>query len=800
MAEEEQSERRTTTTTHRRGGGGGGGACRNHHLRVVLFVKGRGNANGTYRPTKDESQWWGRRDALVRCVAAFLCGPPAPRAGPLARTSRELVLLYDEDWCRIHMTYEAPPPPLTAAEGDDDDDDNTNRQQGRRRIREQQQHVVPTERNVVALWKRCSQKNEIGNVVEENGLSARMVLCDDGNGGRGSSSSERYTLPSPSGGRAAAAAAAACSSGDTAPLPSPPTSMEGKRDILAYLQRACSIDFLRLHHLNSSPAAILRKTTKRAMLEVLQKWQQQRQQQRHREKKSPKEDDKAKEEEVRSSSPLQAVLQDLLSSSTHNRVVAGTLHESSDAELPCWNLVEPGVVPSATADDNGAVVVPSTLVCLFLGAVRDMRRSEAQCLRRACSKAYPIRIPLVRVRLGPVAEFTSKILSVVAFHQSRGVLVPALCRQVEEQQQDHLDVGPRSICNRAPSDETSGHTKDGRRKGLGEGGCTSTAASQRTPPALLHFICFIPINADQVTIDLYRRDRVLWCLVRCVVASLWRSRVATAIGCAADGTTSTTGACVHQGGDSDADASPTNRFGPLRTRLSLVFDDAIVLSLNQEDVVNSLAEQHQAAPSEYQILKFVRDRLVATAVASSVLDDLLVELSTTQQQNLVPAVALSFFGQGGKDIAGEAYSYYRKNEDKCSGKTGIILLPVAENASADTEDHRRRVVRALHKKQVPVVASSVLSDTTFFPDRAAATISMVQHLCYQDRLFPVVCRDGEEAGSWPSGQEGTKRSCNKEGNDKKRKKKMMKRKKRHKRTVAAGARRQKGRQRLPPPP
>ena len=40
-------------------------------LKVEFFVEGKGaDANG-YRPNKDESQWWSRRDALVRCMIAF---------------------------------------------------------------------------------------------------------------------------------------------------------------------------------------------------------------------------------------------------------------------------------------------------------------------------------------------------------------------------------------------------------------------------------------------------------------------------------------------------------------------------------------------------------------------------------------------------------------------------------------------------------------------------------------------------------------------------------------------------------
>ena len=46
------------------------GSCESSSLTVVLMCKGRGS--DSFRPNRDESQWWSRRDALVRCVASFL--------------------------------------------------------------------------------------------------------------------------------------------------------------------------------------------------------------------------------------------------------------------------------------------------------------------------------------------------------------------------------------------------------------------------------------------------------------------------------------------------------------------------------------------------------------------------------------------------------------------------------------------------------------------------------------------------------------------------------------------------------
>ena len=58
-------------------------------LRVVLFCKGKGADKDSYRPRSDEKQWWGRRDALARCVSSFLFGAQSKHGG---KTKKELVL------------------------------------------------------------------------------------------------------------------------------------------------------------------------------------------------------------------------------------------------------------------------------------------------------------------------------------------------------------------------------------------------------------------------------------------------------------------------------------------------------------------------------------------------------------------------------------------------------------------------------------------------------------------------------------------------------------------------------------
>ena len=87
-------------------------------VRVVLLCKGRGGDASSYRPSRDDTQWTNRRDALVRCVAAFLYGPGSKQQ---QQQEREVILIHDEDYARMEMRM--------------------------------QPGVVPTEQAILSLWK-----------------------------------------------------------------------------------------------------------------------------------------------------------------------------------------------------------------------------------------------------------------------------------------------------------------------------------------------------------------------------------------------------------------------------------------------------------------------------------------------------------------------------------------------------------------------------------------------------------------------------------------------------------------------
>ena len=171
-----------------------------------------------------------------------------------------------------------------------------------------------------------------------------------------------------------------------------PTGLDSKRQLLEYLQKHCSIDFLRSKGLNSNPDGILRKTNKKALMPVWAAWI------------SSQKHNQPEHSGDRIESLYQELLQPPMSDSKDAiKVVAGTLHETCE-EFPCFGLED------STLDSSPKSYYQ---ICLFLGAVRDMSVKENEALEKACRKSS---VPLVGIRFGTVPEFTSKILSILAFH------------------------------------------------------------------------------------------------------------------------------------------------------------------------------------------------------------------------------------------------------------------------------------------------------------------------------------------------------------------------------------------------
>eukprot|EP00977_Amphora_coffeiformis_P000988 scaffold212_cov173-Amphora_coffeaeformis.AAC.14 len=536
---------------------------------VFLFVKGKGSDAASYRPRRDESQWWNRRDALVRCIAAYLGGPGTNCV------KKSLGLIFEEDWARICLELLDGPNVL---------------------------NFTPTEKNVISLLKRVAEAVP-GTPVQDHGIQATMIL---------STNAAMNDLPS---------------------------SLDSKRSILEHVQQKCSIEFLREHGLNSSEAAILKKTNKQKLVGLWKTW--------------VKQTSTHNESDLKGS--LLPILRDALYAKETTKTVAAVLHESGNNELPVWNK-----------DPN---FLPGSRVVLFLGAVRDMQRAENECLASVCQENT---IPLVRIRLSRVPEFTSKILSIVAFHCAHGFLWPAL--------QDLLTQN--------------------KRKRAREPNCRTYQA-----PRHLDVVCIVPIKPEEIVTDLEARTRLMWRLVRCCVVTLWRSKI-----------------------HADASASP------LVNRLHLVFKDANHLTIQQDELVSQLAEQHQAAPCEFQILSALQNRIAEVMQSPrNNIDWSKVAKSLVKSIRKGSPAPFRVISTRPSETTNFVQDFYTSDIDEDTSSGSYILLQTLEPSSDVSKSFEDVFLSSFSKKEPNVmVAKGCFADACV--DAPAASITMMQHVAYQGRL------------------------------------------------------------------
>lgn len=280
-------------------------------ISVVLLCKGRGADAASYRPNRDESQWWSRRDALVRCVTAFLFGPVTFSSN---ESGRELILIFDDDFAKVYLTLD------------------------------RKCSIVPTEQAILSLFKQAALS--LNKPVCQHGLTCRIQVDP--------------TL------------AMTATTSHTTIQANLPTGLDSKRQVLEYLQQQCSLEFLRDHSLNSNPSVVLRKTNKKELLEVWTKWQRQQTKAKSSSTASsvsrttPKGKIQLQQQlQQICEENFRSVLEHIMSSTTKGteesdvvETVVGILHESCE-EFPCFFQAANKKSPNHKLK-----------VALFLGAVR----------------------------------------------------------------------------------------------------------------------------------------------------------------------------------------------------------------------------------------------------------------------------------------------------------------------------------------------------------------------------------------------------------------------------------------------
>lgn len=555
-------------------------------LKVVLLCKGKGADPNTFQPNRDESQWFCRRDALVRCIASFLYGPTKANAG-----SRELIMVFDDDHSRVHMTRSDFGREITRVS-------------------------VPTEHMCLTVLKRAAQRPNI--VVESNEIGLKCILYLDPMCITKEKESNKNV------------------SSDL------PPGLDSKRHVLEYLQKHCSLDFLRSNGLNSKPDVILRKTNKEKLMSIWSSWLTYRKSQIPPDSTTDHQSGKIFVDILNGKDSI-------VPSITNAQLIAGILHESCE-ELPCYNL-----------DYHSDPV--NTLVYMFLGAVRDMSQEENKILTDICKKRN---IPLAQVRFGAVPEFTSKIVSLLSFHHSErklGGSLLRLLRGIDVKKEYNEDNSKRRTC--------------------------------------LHVFTTVPLDSKSISTDLSKRDYIHWSLVRIIVCTLWRSKLVS----------------------TKVILNHTNF-------LHLLFNDGVLVSLQESDFVTQLAEQHRAAPSEFQILHALKDFIHKNALfigSNSRKRTFKSVLKRIGEISDVPLVATIALGQKSSNVITEKFY---SSTDYSTFENGVVFFNPIETSSR--EENVKMIEIMLSTSCKKRMKTAVYSQNSI---DIAAGIVCIQHFCYQSRLF-----------------------------------------------------------------
>lgn len=640
-------------------------------IRVVLCgCQGKGGDPNSFRPQAHDKQWWGRRDALVRCVTSFLFGPVSSTAAsselssPSSNNGRELVLLFDEDRTQIHMT--------TIRSDGTVDDGRSDNKIASWITSSAHDSTIPTEQTILRLWKRASSPHNVGRMVEESGIQCRVVI--DPTAASLSQDKQESTA----------------SSHNTTNTNEKVNNLVGsKRQILEHIQKTCPLEFLKAKRLNARSDVILRKVNRDSLLKVWSEYQQmQMQQQQHLGRSTSIN---------MSPTGFETVYKDLLRVPKYlpqtTRIVAGILHESCE-EFPCFHI------PPVTKDCGDDKDEPLFL-CLFLGAVRDMTSDENILLQNICTKNKDTPIPMVGIRFGTVPEFTSKILSILAFHHARNVVLPSINRLLQRQNE-----GKRRQKTSRPTTE-----------------------AQRLEPTCLNVVVVLPMMSTAVSTELDRRDRLHWCIVRLIVCTLWRSKMVSSSG---------------------SNVSHTNT-------LHLVFDDGICIYLSETSFVRKLASQHQAAPSEYQVLRALVEEIgqQSNHIITRMNTDLPTGSKMWSRKKLAKCLTNAIFASspvpvtctiglktfdGTEEVVNNFYDFDPSNVEPTRHLGLLLVMDIAAAFPSNDRERKkqskvyRRIMSAAEEANKSTLYQR-LTPASSCCDFEGASIMALQHFCYQNRVF-----------------------------------------------------------------
>lgn len=246
------------------------------------------------------------------------------------------------------------------------------------------------------------------------------------------------------------------------------------------------------------------------------------------------------------------------------------------------------------------------IICA-MGAVRDALDEEVRALMEA---AHALNIQCVGANLGRTAEFTSKIVTALVAHAIAGRLhsavaaLPTIASTTTSTGTIEYK-GTTSAIDKLVPQRPGAWSWDGESNKLSgqkrKGAVSHAAASSDEAPVCtsggvtqhhMVVIAWVPLLPQDVADAMERREEMHG-LVQLVVNTLWRSRLASEAAREEDAALS---------GAAGEDGVEAARVVPI---LNLIFRDGCIAKLSQRRLAITMANQHMAAPSEFQVLQML---------------------------------------------------------------------------------------------------------------------------------------------------------------------------------------------------
>lgn len=621
-------------------------------ITFVLMCSGNSNPD-SYRPNSQESQWVMRRDALVRCSIACLFTTDdnedenEKQKGVLVNTNNindnnKLILFHDEDYSLMKMSRI--------------------KQKRRKETKGSSLPIfVPTEHNLIKGWKRAAQSQQRAQSSTNHNDARNSITIGDleveciHNAWKNSQLNNiknKATLNSPHHNYNKKSSSNTTSKSTTTEEELLPFQKMiklkslGKKQWIEIIQSYCHSsgrhdDFLKKHHLNSSSTVIARKMNKQKLFDVYKELEKQIKDEKKQVSSSSSAsltqsntDNYDCDENI-----LELTFRYILSSTSHTHspsnanesdTMVVVLHEDCDFGLEVFNSFPS---TSRTTQPPGTKPKPKRIF-VFLGAVRDMKEKEYKALNKACL-ALNIDLPF-SCNLGKTPEFTSKIITAFQFHHSMHKIIMLDNNNSDSSSSSQTSLSVTSalsnaldiLRNKTKQKQTQKQDKNGSPQNV------QMSQSLPSPPIItLHTFLLIPHSSDSVTTSGRRSDISdkgwLFQIVRICVSSLWRSRIVCSSS-SSSSSSSTTNETM-----SPNTISSSSRH-VVENKLTLLFTmDGVELTLNSQNLVTFLAEKHQAAPTEYQILQALEEMLLEKKKGNNMNKIMDSSFSTGSLKNIV---------------------------------------------------------------------------------------------------------------------------------------------------------------------